>query len=407
MNKTKKKSTVDGNNINVKTLEEKSNKNFFNKRNIILIILTSLISLGLVFVTVIFVMKMNWSTFFANIGSGLTLQLGWLWLTLLIMFVIVSFIYNYIPVWIRLRELGIKVKAWQYFVFALSISFLKGVTPANFVTDPYTIFWLKTQGVSTSRATSIIFSNGLLWQAAALIIHVPSFIVVMVNADSLFASMDMAPAVALIVLMSIGIFIDAVGVLVMFLLCFSRRAHFVLSSIFNWFKKKLHLKYHTKAEIEEKYKTRATIKNEVISYYKHWGDTAIIVLVLAVYEVMIYFSISPGLMLVNVDGTFQFDPILAYHSSTMAFNANRLNLIPGMGVGLEASLLGMLKALGGITGGDTDSQKDFLTQGVFVWRSFFTYFPAIIGLFGFGGLTAYHITSYKHKKGAFIESRYE
>lgn len=406
MNKNKKKSTVDGNNINVKTIEEKSNKNFFNKRNIILIILTSLISLGLVFVTVMFVMDMNWSSFFSNIGSGLTLQLGWLWLTLLILFVIISFIYNYFPVWMRLRELGIKIKPWQYFVFALSISFLKGVTPANFVTDPYTIFWLKTQGVSTSRATSIIFSNGLLWQSAALLIHLPSYIVIMAKADILLSTLTSAGAIALIVFMTIGIFIDAVGVLVMILLCFSKKAHFVLSSIFNWFKKKLHLKYHTKAEIEEKYKTRATIKNEVISYYKHWGDTAIVVLVLASYELMIYFSISPALMLVN-NGDYEFNVVAAYHSLTMAFNANRLNLIPGLGVGLEASLLWLLKVLGGIQGGDSESQKQFLSQGIFVWRSFFTYFPAVIGLFGFGALTAYHVRSYRHKKGAFIESRYE
>lgn len=406
MDKTKKKSKVDGNNINVKTIEEKANKNFFNKRNIILIILTSLISLGLVFVTVMFIMDMNWSTFFTNIGSGLTHELGWLWLTLLIAFVIISFVYNYFPVWIRLRELGIKIKAWQYFVFALSISFLKGVTPANFVTDPYTIFWLKTQGVSTSRATSIIFSNGLLWQSAALLIHLPSFIVIMTKADILLSTLNPAGAIALIVFMSIGIFIDAVGVLVMVLLCFSKKAHFVLSSIFNWFKKKLHMKYHTKAEIEEKYKTRATIKNEVISYYRHWGDTVVVVLVLALYELMIYFSISPSLMLVN-NGDYQFDVIAAYHSLTMAFNANRLNLIPGLGVGLEASLLWLLKVLGGIQGGDSDSQKEFLSQGIFVWRSFFTYFTAVIGLFGFGTLTVYHVSSYKHKKGAFIESKYE
>lgn len=404
----KKRTEIDGNKIDKATIEEKAeSKSFFNKRNMVIIILTSLLSLALVVVTVLFIMDMSWGTFFTNIGNGLVLPLGWLWLLLLILFAIFSIVYNFIPIWIRLRELGIKIKAWQYFTMALSVSFLKGVTPANFVTDPYMIFWLKTQGVSTSRATSIIFSNAFIWQCAALLIHIPSFIIIMLKANILISMLG-AGGMTLVVLMGIGIFIDVVGVLVMILLCFSKKAHYVVSSIFNWFKKKLHLKYHSKAEIAEKYEKRATIKNDVIGYFQHKFDTVIIVLLLASYELVVYFTLSSALAIMNQGGEFSFDVLLVYHSANMAFNANRLNLIPGLAAGLEASLLYMLKVLGGISGGVDDKQQlEFISQGIFLWRTFYTYFPAVIGLFGFGGLTIYHVRSYKKKKGAFIESKYE
>lgn len=399
----KKRTEIDGNKIDKATIEEKAeSKSFFNKRNMVIIILTSLLSLALVVVTVLFIMDMSWDTFFTNIGHGLVLPLGWLWLLLLILFAIFSIVYNYIPIWIRLRELGIKIKAWQYITMSLSIAFLKGVTPANFVTDPYTIFWLKTQGVSTSRATSIIFSNSLIWQSAALLIHLPSFIIIMLRADVLIAT---GWGIAIIVLMAIGIFIDVVGVFVMVLLCFSKKAHFVASSIFNWFKKKLHLKYHSKAEIAEKYEKRATIKRDVIGYFQHKLDTVLIVLLLASYELVVYFSLSSALAIVNQGGAFSFDVLLVYHSANMAFNANRLNLIPGLGAGLEAALLNMIVVLGNVQGGG--EPKEFVSQGIFLWRTFYTYFPAVIGLFGFIGLTVYHVRSYKKKKGAFIESKYE
>ena len=391
---------------NNKTIEEKAErKNFFNARNIIIIILTTLATGALMYVTFKFILDMDWSKFFHNVGQGITLQLGALWLTLLILFMIISIAYNYTHIWIRLRRLGIHVPAWQYFIFSLSISFLKGVTPANFVYDPYTIFWLKTQGVSTSRATSIMFSNALLWQAMELIIHVPSFIIVMIKADLLIALG--AEGITLIVLMSLGLLIDIIGCLFMLLLCFSRRAHFVLSSIFNWFKKKLHMKYHTKAEIEEKYKKRATIKNEVIEYYKNWKDTLIIVLILVAYELIVYFSLNSALALLNVNGEFKFNPCDVFNSANMAFNANRINFIPAFSVGLEWALWRMLESLGGIQQTGVTPAKDFINQGIVLWRSFYTYFPTLIGLFGFMGLTIFHVVSYKKRKGSFIESKYE
>lgn len=393
-------------NLKTKTIEDKAEgKGFFTKRNVIILIITSLLSIGLVILTLLFIIPMDWSQFFGSLNAGLKNQLGWLWLTMLILFIFVNFIYNVFPMWVRLKSLGIKIPAVQYFLFAIAISFFKGVTPSNFIYDPYTIFWLKTQGVSTSRASSIMFSGGLLWQGTELLVHIPSFIIVMTKANTLLAA-GQAGGITLIVLMALGIVIDILGTLFMVLLCFSRRAHYVMSTIFNKIKKALKMKYHTKEEIAEKYKNKAILRNDTISYFKNWKDTAIICVVLISYDLILFFILNASLELVNINH-FAYDPVNVFNATNMAFNANRLNLIPGLAAGLEASLVQMLKALGGITGGSDDDKVEFIKRGIFLWRTFFTYFPCLIGLGGFGVLTGLQIRSYKKKKGSFISSKYE
>lgn len=405
----KAKGVVDGTVKSSKTIDEKAeHKSFFNTRNIVIIIITSLLSIALVALTIIFILDMNWDKFFANVGSGLQHELGWLWFSLLVLFMVVTIAYNYIPIWIRLREMGVKVRAWEYFLFSLSISFLRGVTPSNFIYDPYTVFWLKTQGVSTSKATSIMFSNALIWQAAVLIIHIPSFILVMMQADTIIACSTWG--IGIIVLMSVGLAIDIIGCLVMVLLCFSKKTHFIMSSVFNWFKKKLHLKYHTKAEIEEKYKNRATLKRDVIGFYKNKLDTIMIICILTGFELIVYFMFNDALMLINpVNNPFTFDPLGVFNGVNMTFNANRINILPSYGLGLEAMLRDVIHAVGNVQPwpeGSKDAAQ-FVNQGMFLWRTFFTYFPTLLGLFGFIGMTAFQIRSYKKKKGGFIEAKYE
>lgn len=391
------------------TVEEKAeSKSFFTKRNIIIIVITTLISLGLAAVTLFVIFDPTmWSTFFINIDKGIRVEFGPLWLSILIVFAGINIIYNIIPIWLRLKQLGVKIKFWQWLLFGLTISFMKAVTPANFIYDPYTIFWLKTQGVSTSRATSILFSNALMWQSAVLLIHIPSFIFLLIRIVET-TTLD-AGWLFIISLMSIGILVDIIGVLIMVLLCFSSHAHYFVSSIFNWIKKKLHIKYKTKEEIIEKYRNKAVMKKEVIEYYKDWQTSLVALFVLVAYELIVYFTLSASLALMNGDHIFTFDVIYVFHSANMAFNANRLNLVPGFGIGLEASLLAMLRVLGGISSQsrDPDLEKHFVEQGIVLWRTFYTYVPAVFGLFAFGGLTGVQIRSYRKKKAAFIADKYE
>lgn len=393
------------------SMEEKAeSKSFFTKRNIVILVLATLVSIGLAAITLGIIFDPSiWGTFFINIGKGIRINFGVMWLTLLIVFAVWNIAYNSLPMWVRLKQMGVKIKWWQYILFSLSVSFFKGVTPANFVYDPYTIFWLKTQGVSTSRATSIMFSNALLWQASVLLVHIPSYVLVMVKYQ---AMLTLGPgAMALIVFMSIGILVDIIGCLVMALLCFSRHAHIFMSSVFNWFKKKLRLKYSSKAEIIEKYKNKATMRKEVIEFYSDKSSTVIIIFILVAYELSVYFILSPALALVNADNQFSFDAIYVYHSTNMALNANRLNLVPGFGLGLEPALYGLLKTLGGpnggITGGSDAECTKFIQQGIVLWRAFFTYLPALLGLCAFAGLTSVQVRSYRKNKSSFIQEKYE
>ncbi len=388
------------------TVEEKAeSKGFFTKRNIVIIVLLTIVSLGLAAITLFVVFDVEmWKTFFVNIGHGLTINFGTLWLTILACFALINIAYNMIPIWVRLKQMGIKIRWWQWFCFSLSISFLKAVTPANFIYDPYTVFWLKTQGVSTSRATSIMFSNALMWQSAVLLIHIPSFILILTR-----GGLHGVDGTLLIVFMSIGLLIDIIGVLVMVLLCFSKKAHYVISLLFNWIKKKLHLKYHSKAEIIEKYQNKATLKREVIDYYKDWSTTLIILFVLVAYELIVYFTLSASMALLNNqdDIHYTFDPAYVFHSANMAFNATRIIFTPAQQGILEWSLLRMLKSLGGISPDLGDDTKHFVEQSIVLWRTFFTYIPAVLGLIAFGTLTGIQVRSYKKNKSGFITDKYE
>lgn len=393
----------DLNNLNTPTIEEKAeSKTFFTKRNVILMIFTIIVSAILLWVTIRFVLNIEWNYFFTSIGQGFTSRLGGLWFFLLIVFMVVIIVYNYFPFWVRLKKLGIKIPAYQYFTFGIIISFLKAVTPANFIYDPYAVFWLKTQGVSTARGTSIMFGNTLLWQGVQFILHIPSYVIVMTHASV----MTDPGGVTLMFLMTLGIVVDIIGCLLMVLLCFSKKTHYTLSVFFNWIKKKLHMQYHTKPEIADKYQNKATIKREVIEYYHDWKGTLAVIACLAIYEIMVYFAVGFSMSFIN-DDQFIFDMGQVYNSANMAFNANRLNIIPGFGVGLEASLLYLLNLLSGINQLSDASPEAFVKNSIVFYRLFYTYIPALMGLFGFITLTTLQVRSYKKKKGGFIESKYE
>lgn len=395
------------NNLPTQTIEEKAeSKSFFTKRNVIIIILTSLLSIGLLALTIKFILNIDWANFVISFKTGVTVHLGWLWLTVLILFVFVNFVYNSLPTYIRLRKLGIHASPAQWILFSLSISFFKAVTPSNFVYDPYTIFWMKTQGVTTSRATSTMFSNGLLWQAVELLVHIPSYIIVMTRLNDVLAT-DYGTSLTWIIMMNVGIFVDVFGVLFMLLLCFSRRAHYVMSSIFNRVKKAFKMKYHTKAEIEEKYKNRAVIRQDSINYFKDWKNTLLIVLIFAAFDLIVFFTINPALFLVNNDGKYTFNAVSVFNATNMAFNANRINILPGQFVGLESCLVTFLHGIGGINGGSFGAQEQFLKQGIFVFRLFLTFFTCLIGLVGFGVLTGLQVGSFRKDKGSFISNKYE
>lgn len=376
-----------------KTIEQKAQgKNFFTKRNIILIVVTTIISLGLVALTFFVIFKPSiWSTFFTNLGIGFKSTWGWAWFIILVLFACFNVMYNMIPFWFRLRKEGLHIKFWEWLCFSLSVSFLKAVTPLNFVYDPYIIFFLSSKGVPVSRASSVMLSNMLIWQIGLFLVNLPSFIIVLVKPWQVAVSIK----ATLIVFMSIGIALDIAIICLLLLLCFSKNAHYAVSRVFNGIKKRLHMKYHTKEEIIEKYKVKAQTRRDVINDIKDWKSTVGLLLFYIAHEMIVYFTLCAALKMIDHD-FYSFNAIAVYHSANMAFNANRFNPIPGFGIGLEYSLIGLLKGLGGIK--PRGGMDTFVGQGILLWRNFYTYIPALAGIVGFGVLTSIQIGRYNKRR---------
>lgn len=389
---------------------DKKVKSPFTKRNIILLILLLAVSITLVILTILLILKIDFSKLFESMSNGFKQQLGWMWFLLLLIFAVYSVFMHYATLWIRIRKWGFKISHWEYWLFATTIAFLKAVMPVLF-SDPYTIFWLKTKGIPTSKCTSLMFSNTLLWQICQFAVSFPSFVMILIFRDKILVGWEGYLAFSCL---CIGVIIDVFCIAIMTLMCFSKRTHYALSLIFNWFKKKLHMKYHTKSQIADKYKEKATIKRDVIEFFKDWKTTIVIFVVFVINELVLYFAVAWALYFIQhasyegVTYVVGFNLGWAFNSAVAALKANRLNFIlPGQEGSIEFLLKRFLLNFGGwqIDGPQPIPQptqealeQTVATNSILIWRSFNNYFPAVIGMGSMIGLTTQQIVSYKNKK---------
>lgn len=399
-------------NPNQKMIEESAEqadnnktKGFFTKKKIILLILFLVLSITLLALTIKFILDINFSKLWSSMSLGFGDKLGVLWFCLLLIYfvwIIFSVFANVMP---RLIRLGYKIPQYEYWLFGLTISFFRATTPVLF-SDPYFIFWLKTKGVPTSRATSLLFTNTLFWQIVQFTVTLPSFIMVAINTDKLFLNPEGISAFSFL---CAGIIIDVCCIALMIALNMSKNIHYALSRAFNWFKKKLHMKYHTKEETREKYKNRETIKRDFIDYLKDWRSTLLAFVMLVIGELFTYFAITWALYFMSIYdvggetllyASFNFG--WAFNSANVTFTANRLNFIAPNGEGsLQFFLSTFLIRLGDFHTSPTDDPtvvKGVVNNAILVWRTFAAYLPAVVGLCGLIGLTSLQVSRYKKNK---------
>lgn len=422
--KAKSKVVKTESNPNHKLIEEKAeesnkkkDKGFFTVRNFVLISFFSIVAIAIIVCTVLFITPIQWDKLGETIASGFVTKIGILWFVLLIFYFAYSIFTNYATLWLRIRKLGYKIPQWEYWLYAAATSFLRAVTPTLF-TDPYTIFWLKTHGISTSRATSLMFSNTLIWQIIQFTVTFPSFVMVLIYRDQMLYTglANNWEYILAFSLLCAGIVIDAFSIAFMVMLNLSKKMHSGMSKVFNWIKKKLHMKYHTKAEIEKKYKEQATIKRDFINYMKDWKTTILVFVTFTLNELVLYFAVVWALYFVknvsytvsdvaqNFVVTFSFG--WAFNCANVTFTAARLAfLIPG-GEGAQQWLLSrFLDQLGSpvfdpVPTEDIKNEIQHIVSnnGILVWRVFGNYLPAFVGLAAMIGLTVKQVGQYKKNK---------
>ena len=272
----KEKSCIKTSNLELQKIDNvnnsnPNNKSFLNTKNIILITLGIILSIVFISLTFIFVLDIKWDALFVQIKNAFTGgRFAGLWLISLLLFLVCRYFFTYIVFTTRLKKIGIKVSFSQKLLYTLTIWFLQGVTPANFVTDPYTVFWLKTQGLPTHKASALVLSTVSIWQLVQIIVTLPSFVFICMEYSSLIESKG---GIYTFWIMVVGLLFDFISLGFLILCMINKHIHMYVSMFFNKIKKILHLKYSTKEEIREKYLVKATLFNDLKVLIKDWKIT--------------------------------------------------------------------------------------------------------------------------------------
>jgi uncharacterized membrane protein YbhN (UPF0104 family) len=72
------------------------------------------------------------------------------------MFFFIKFFQISVPYMVRLKKLGIKVPLKESILYYLTTAFLSAISPSILLTEPYTMFWLRTRGITTAQATALV-----------------------------------------------------------------------------------------------------------------------------------------------------------------------------------------------------------------------------------------------------------
>lgn len=380
------------------TIDEKGKANaFLSKKNIIIAIVAFLVSIIVLVLTFLFILRVNWGSLFKSMGEGFAHNVGYLWFFLLIVMMIFMTTNYWLPMWIRFKEAHIKIPFVDYLVFCLTMSFFKATTPINFVQDPYALYWMRQHGLTVSRATSIWFSNMFFWNVGHLLITIPTVALAFVQTKSLLSGNPWE--VTVYILLIVGFVFDILGIGFAVLMATSKWVHYFLSKVFNWFKKKFHKPYHTKEQIAEKYRAKATIKKDFINDLKDWKGSLPIMLMFALCDVLTYASMGWGMLFVQyINGEkISFDFWQAFNFCSAATCANKIAFIIPNGEGTMQAILQVFLNKMGWTSGIPEQHTIVVNNGIMVWRSFSSYFPAILGLGGVITVIVQEIRKRKNK----------
>ncbi|MDR0857045.1 MAG: lysylphosphatidylglycerol synthase domain-containing protein [Mycoplasmataceae bacterium] len=255
-------------------------------------------------------------------------------------------------------------------------------TPANFITSPYTIWWLKKRGFTTPEAAAQTLVDTLLWQLIQMIISLSSFITItyhIVYTKDIEFTSQVEVGYWFIVG---GIVMDWVILVFLFVVGFSVHIHLWISLLSNKIKKIMHLSYSTSAETRKKYLEDKVIKNKFKELlFKDWKITLFVIGAYACWEICTYSLLAGGLELVKADESISISFIKVFDVSNVSNTATKFMPVPGE-EGLIQWMMSSLFSSGyGISGiNDHREIKEFTKNGITIWRFFTTYIPLFIGL---------------------------
>lgn len=387
----------------IENIENKKNS-FVSKRNVILFTCFLILTIVLVCVAIFSFLKIDIVSFFKIIGESFVQNkfVGW-WISCSLIISLFTIFFKIFPIIIRLKEMNIKVGFFQYFCLSGVMCFLSFISPLPILVDSYVAFWFRQQNISTYKATALSLSNSFLVYIGQILITIPSFIFLCFNYSIQSLNTDWFISFWCVIA---GLIVDVIIFIFFVVVLFSKNIHLWMSLLWNYIKKILKIKYHTKAETIQKYKENESFKRYTINQLKKWiGSFSIVLFSIAneflIYVIM-YFSVVQ----------FTYSPIdfwPIFNTINVSVTASKFIPTPSGALTIEFFLSAFLNTNASIKESianntwiiNENNEADItsiINDSIFTWRIYYSYFPTFIGFFPFMYVVIDSIKRFKSNK---------
>ncbi|MGL4617307.1 MAG: lysylphosphatidylglycerol synthase domain-containing protein [Mycoplasmoidaceae bacterium] len=347
---------------------------FFTKKRIVILLIATIFLIALSTIISIIFLKIDFNSikeFFIE-GFKQDNNMFFLWLFLMFSFPVFASFWKFIMFYVRLKKENCNVK-WYDWIFLIFISaFLNAVTPFSIGSEPYTLFWLKSQGLETRKSLILLASTGIVVFLAQVIITWPSFFVVC-SSYGIYGNVQ-EWSVSFWITFT-GITFDLFAFLTVFALTYSSKVHFILNRAYHWLRKKLKMSYKTKEDIKIKYIQKAVFKKEFIEEMKKYKYYAFVFFGNIIWNILMYSSMYFSFKLSGINEEIHFWEW--YNYTNISYTANNWVPIPGAEGSLQILIIAFIN---GLNTNVDDVFKENVNNIIFVWRIFTFYLSAIIGM---------------------------
>ncbi|MGL4617045.1 MAG: lysylphosphatidylglycerol synthase domain-containing protein [Mycoplasmoidaceae bacterium] len=351
--------------------------NFFTKKRVTILFITTIFVIVFSISISIFLLEIDINAinnFFIE-GFKQENSMFFLWLFLMFFFPFFASFWRYIVIYTRIKKENCNAK-WYDWIFLIFIgSFLNAITPFSIGNEPYSLFWLKTHGLTTRKSLLILASTGIVSSFTQILITWPSFFVVSASYGNFGNTIEWSLGYWLAFA---GLIFDLIGFFLFFALTYSRRIHYFLNRLYYAIRKKLRMSYKTKEDIKIKYIQRAIFKQEFIDEIKNYKFYSFVLTGNIILNIILYSTMFFSFKLSGINVDIKFWDWFNY--TNIAVTANNWVPIPGSEGTLQILILAFMN---GINSNINDIWKENINTIIFVWRIFTFYLSAVIGMICF------------------------
>ena len=278
-----------------------------------------------------------------------------------------------------MKKINLKAKWYDWILFSVIGSFLSATTPFAVGDDPYTIFWLRKNGMTTKQATATVASVGVLGPFSQIIITWPSFFVLCSNYSVLSVNWEWK---LLFWLTFMGLIFDFLGFSFYWLISYSKNVHYIINICFNYFRKIFGKSCKTKEEIRKEFKENGAFQKEFMKELKDIKFLIPFAIGNILWNILYYITMIFSFKLLNPGLVINYFSVFNYVN--VAVTANNFIPIPGGEGTIQILLITFIKNGNDISGNlNNKSIEEVINSAVFIWRFFTFYLIALLGLISF------------------------